>query len=144
MFKAILLAFIGLVWTVFAVGSMLDGKALASRGKTTQIQPMEKIVQTTRKKWNQADRVSYEGEVQFTTEAGQTVSVKKSLSRELTNRIIQEQAVQVRYLPDKPTTARLEDEKGATGVDISVGVAILLVGGLWFRKKLYEKPRFND
>lgn len=144
MFKAILLALVGLSYAIFSIVSMLDGKAVASRGKTTQIEPLETVTEVTRKKRNYPDQVSYEGEIRFVTEEGQTVTVKKSLPASLIESMMQGNPVLIRYLPDKPTKTRLEGEKSADAVDVAVGTVVLLLGGIWFRKKLLEKPTFRD
>ena len=97
MLKAILLALLGLSYTIFSIVSVLDGRALDARGKTAQIEDM-----------------------------------------------MQGKPVLIRYLPDKPTTARFEGEKGSGGLDVAIGAIVLLAGGMWFRKKLFEKPDFRD
>jgi hypothetical protein len=140
MLKALLLMLLGLSYTGFSVVSVLDGRALDSRGKTTQIAPVEKLMETTYRKRNTPDRHSYSGEISFLTEQGQTVTVKKTLPASLVEAVVQGRSVQIRYLPDKPTTTRLEGEMGSGAVDVVVGAIALLLGGLWFRKKLFEKP----
>jgi hypothetical protein len=143
MLKALLLTLLGLSYAGFSVVSVFDGRALDSRGKTTQIEPVERLTETTYKKRNTPDRLSYSGEISFVTEEGKTVKVKKTLPASLIESVMQGKPVQIRYLPDRPTTTRLEGEMGSGAVDVAVGSIVLLFGGLWFRKKLLEKPTLD-
>ena len=144
MLKAILLALLGLSYTIFSIVSMLDGRALDARGRTAQIEPLETVTEITRKRNNQPYRISYEGQVRFVTAGGQAVSVKKTLEGPQIEDMMQGKPVLIRYLPDKPTTARFESEKGSGGLDVAIGAIVLLAGGMWFRKKLFEKPDFRE
>jgi hypothetical protein len=143
MLKTIAIVILGIGYTLYAIIDVLDGKALDSRGLNVQIEPMERITEVTRKKSNLPVDVSYEGNVTFITEAGQSVTVKRHLSASVVEKITQGRPVLIRYLPDNPTKARLEGEKGAGTSDIVIGFVVSVAGFLWFRKKLDEKPHLG-
>lgn len=143
MLKALVVMLVGLFYGGFAVVSVLDGRALDARGKTTRIEPIEKLTETTYQRGKTPVGVSHSGEISFVTDDGQTVTVKKGLSVPQVEALTQGRPVQIRYLPDKPTTTRLEGEVGSTVTDIVIGAIAFLLGGLWFRKKLHEQPALD-
>jgi hypothetical protein len=143
MLKALALTLIALVYTVGAIISMLDGRALEARGKDAVIEPMETVTEITRTRAKQTVMVSYEGRIRFETDDGRPVEVKKYIPAPLLDDLANGKPVLIRYLPDKPTTARLPGDQGSDSVDVAIGSIFLLAGGMWVRKKLLEKPRLG-
>ena len=124
MWKALLWTFIALVFTVVSIASLIEGRAMDARGKTTNIERPEKITKETHKKRNRLKRITYSGEIQFVTESNESVTVKKSLPVELVEKIQRGEPVSIRYLPDKPTTTLLEGEKPARPAQIAIAFGV--------------------
>lgn len=133
MFKPLILILVGLVYALFSAKGMLDDRSLAQRGKSATIQPLEKYTKETKKS---SHLVSYKADLTFETESGEKVTVTRTLPDGLLQQLTSGEEVQIRYLPDNPTVARLSHEGQGRGADIGVGVLVLAFGIFWFRRTL--------
>ena len=136
MFKPLLLIIAGLAYAGFSAKHLLDDRALEQRGKTAVVQPLPEYTQTTTKKFNTPDRVQHSANITFETEAGETITVTKSLSADLISQLASARPVSIRYLPDNPRVTRLGNEGKSDGSNIGIGVLMLIIGGFWFRRVL--------
>lgn len=141
MFKGIILIIIGLVFSIFTYKNMRDERALEERGKTAVVQPLEEYTKKTKKK---SGSVSYEADLRFETEAGQTITVTRTLPVDLLNRILTGQNVEVLYLPDSPRVVRFGHEGKATAGEIAFGLVFIAIGIFLFRRGLNAPVARND
>jgi hypothetical protein len=141
MFKAFLLMLFGLGYAGFSVKNMMDDSALAERGKTAVVQPIEAYSKTTYKRTN---RVEYDADISFVTDSGATVTTRKRLTVELLDRFALNQPVSIRYLPDNPKVNRIGVEGKAGGLDIGLGLLAFVIGFFWFRRASNAPSRLKD
>jgi hypothetical protein len=117
-----------------------EDAAFESRGETARIETVDNAEQYTehqrrRRMTNRSERtaVFYNGELTFQTKAGQDVTVaRKGLPPGLVQAVQGGRAVTLWYLPDAPTTIRLQEVKHHATEEKLVGL-LLIALGLYYR-----------
>jgi Protein of unknown function (DUF3592) len=131
--KPILLMLAGIACASWGIIHTIDDKAFNERGKEAAVKPIEQYTEITKKKYGQPESTRYEVFLTFTTEDGQSVSVRKSISLQLLQDLVSGKKVTITYLPEDPEKNRFDHERKAIGTGMLwFSSALFLVGLIWF------------
>lgn len=113
-----------------------DTRAFEKRGKQTEAQASgETYTEVTVRKGGKTGPISrqyVEVNLQFETETGELIVVKKELTDEMLASLLKKKSIPIKYLSNKPTKTRLSNESNDDGMGgILFGSAILLFGLIW-------------
>ncbi|MFZ6816810.1 hypothetical protein [Undibacterium sp. Ji22W] len=136
MSRSIYFILVGAGILVMFLNQNYDTRAFAKRGKQSEAQVAgDTYTEVTVRKGGRTGPVSrqyVEVNLQFMTESGELIVVKKELTEEMLTSLLRKKSIPITYLSNKPTKTRLSNESNDDGMGgILFGSAILLFGLIW-------------
>ena len=133
MTKPAVIMLIGICLMAFGAKRTVDDSAFEQRGKEAPVRLSNGYTEVTRKRGVSIRSITYEADLTFIAEGGQTIAVHKSVPEPLLQDLLSGKQVMIGYLPDDPHNNRFGTEQGPSGVGwLWFSAFVFMVGLIWF------------
>jgi hypothetical protein len=144
MLKPAAIMLIGIALMAFGIKRTADDGAFEQRGREAPVKLAAGYTEVTTKKGGSIHSITFEANLTFTAENGQTVTVHKRVPRPLLEDLLAGRQVTISYLPDDPRNNRFGTQRKPTDPSwLWVSALVFLVGLVWFgiRYKSHKSER---